>query len=115
MNIVELLELRGLDPKKSTKLVRHTDHGDYLISEMTKAQLEFYQQCQSEQVFSCCDYIVSFLGVERTKAKFIGVYKVKDEERLKRKHLPENYPYPPIVEGTVVISTSWRRFLALRT
>ena len=100
MNIVELLKLRGLDTKKSTKLVRHTDHGDYLISEMTKAQLEFYQQCQSEQVFSYCDYIVSFLGVERTKAKFIGVYKVKDEERLKRKHLPENYPYPQIVEGT---------------
>ena len=100
MNIVELLKLRGLDTEKSTKMIRHTDHGDYLISEMTRAQLEFYQQCQSEQVFSYCDYIVSFLGVERTKAKFIGVYKVKDEERLKRKHLPENYPYPQIVKGT---------------
>ena len=42
---------------------------------------------------------MSFLGLEGTKAKFIGVYKVEDEEPLKRKHLPENYPYPQIVEG----------------
>ena len=100
MNIVELLKLRGLDTKKSTKMVRHTDQDDYPVSEMTRAQLEFYQQRQSKQVFSDCDYVVSFLGIESTKAKFIGVYKVKDEERLKRKHLPENYPYPQIVEGT---------------
>lgn len=100
MNIVELLKIRGLDTKKSTKMVRHTDHGNYRIREMTREQLEFYQQCQSKQVFSGCDYIVSFRGIEGTKAEFIGVYKVKDEERLKRKHLPENYPYPQIVEGT---------------
>ena len=101
MNIVELLKLRGLDTKKTTKtkMIRHTDHGDYLISEMTREQLEFYQQCQSKQVFSCCDYVASFLGIESTKAKFIGVYKVKGEERLRRKHLPEHYPYPKIVEG----------------
>ena len=43
---------------------------------------------------------MSFLGIERTKAKFIGVYKVKDEEPFKREHLPENYPYPQIAEGT---------------
>ena len=99
MNIVELLKLRGLDTEKSTKMIRHTDHGDYPVSEMTKEQLEFYQQCQSKPVFRYCDYVVSFLGFEGTKAKFIGVYKVKDEERLRRKHLPENYPYPKIVEG----------------
>lgn len=79
-------------------MIRHTDHEDYPVSEMTMEQLEFYQQCQSKQVFSSCDYVVSFLGIERTKAKFIGVYKVKDEEPLAGKPLPENYPYPPIVE-----------------
>ena len=100
MNIVEFLKLRGLDTKKSTKMIRHTDHEDYPVSEMTKEQLEFYQQCQSKQVFSGCDYVVSFLGIERTKARFFGVYKVEDEERSKRKHLPDNYPYPQIVEDT---------------
>ena len=36
-----------------------------------------------------------FLRIERTKAKFIGVYKVKNEEPKKRVNtLPENYPYP---------------------
>ena len=98
MNIVELLKLRGLDTEKSTKMIRHTDHEDYPVSDMTKEQLEFYQQCQSKQVFTGCDYVVSFLGIERTKAKFIGVYKVDGEEQLQRKPLPENYPYPPIVE-----------------
>ena len=100
MNIVELLKLRGLDTEKSTKMVRHTDHEGYPVSKMTKEHLEVYQQCQSKQVFSGCDYVVSFLGIERTKAKFIGVYKVKGEEPLKRKHLPESYPYPQIVEDT---------------
>lgn len=99
MNIVELLELRGLDTETSTKMIRHTDQERYPVSEMTMEQLEFYQQCQSKPVFRYCDYVVSFLGIEGTKAKFIGVYRVKDEERLKRKHLPENYPYPKIVEG----------------
>ena len=98
MNIVELLKLRGLDTKKSTKMIRHTDHEDYPVSEMTEEHFEFYQQCQSKQVFSGCDYVVSFLGIERTKAKLIGVYKVEDEEPLKCKPLPENYPYPPVVE-----------------
>ena len=98
MNIVELLKSRGLKTKKSTKMIRHTDHEDYPVSKMTKEQLEFYQQCQSKPVFRCCNYVVSFLGLERMKAKFIGVYKVKDEEPLKRKPLPENYHYPPVVE-----------------
>ena len=65
MNIVELLKLRGLDTKKSTKMIRHTDHEDYPVSEMTKEHIEFYQQCQSKQVFSGCDYVVSFLGIEQ--------------------------------------------------
>lgn len=98
MDIVEFFESRGLKTKKSDKMIRHTDHEDYPVSEMTKEQLEFYQQCQSKQVFSGCDYVMSFLGIERTKAKFIGVYTVKDEEPLTGKPLPENYPYPPIVE-----------------
>ena len=99
MHIVEILKPRGLKTKKSTKMIRYTDQENYPVSEMTKEQLEFYQQCQSKQVFSDSDYVVSFLGIEGTKAKFIGVYKVNDEERLKRKHLPRNYPYPQIVEG----------------
>lgn len=100
MNIVELLKLRGLDTKKSTKMVRHTDHGDYPVNEMAKDHLEVYQQYQSRQVFGGCDYVVSFLGIERTKAKFVGVYKVEDEGSSKREYLPDNYPYPQIVEDT---------------
>ena len=81
-------------------MVRHTDHEGYLVSEMTREHLEIYQQYQSKQVFSGCDYVVSFLGIERTKARFFGVYKVEDEKRSERKHLPDNYPYPQIVEDT---------------
>lgn len=98
MNIVELLKLRGLDTKKSTKMIRHTDHKDYPVSKMTEEHFEFYQQCQGKPVFRRCDYVVSFLGLEGTKAKFIGVYRVEGEELLKRKPPPENYPCPPVVE-----------------
>ena len=100
MNIVELLKLRGLDTKKSTKIARHTDREDYPVTKMIKEHLEVYQQYQSKQVFGGCDYVVSFLGIERTKAKFFGVYKVGAEKRSERKHLPDNYPYPQIVEDT---------------
>ena len=36
MNIVELLKSRGLDTKKSTKMIRHTDHGVIWVSKMTR-------------------------------------------------------------------------------
>ena len=99
MNIVELLKLRGLDTEKSIKMIRHKSK-DYPVHEMyTKGQLEFYQKRQSKPVFSDCNYIVSFLGLERTKAKFIGVYKVNGEEPLTPEHRPKDYPYPEFVEG----------------
>ncbi len=99
MNIVELLKLRGLDTKKSTKMIRHTDHGDYLISEMTKKELEIYQRCQDKGAFKGLDYVVSFRGLERTKAKFIGVYKVTDEKPLTPRFCPKNYRFRKIFEG----------------
>lgn len=61
---------------------------------------EFYQQCQSRPRFRNCDYLVSFLGIEGTKAKFIGVYKVNGEGPKRRELLPKKYPYPRLVEGS---------------
>src|SRR5258705_8919319 len=35
-----------------------------------------YQRGQSKPVFHKCDYIISFLGDEGKRSRFIGVYKV---------------------------------------
>jgi hypothetical protein len=84
----ELLEKRGLNltnPKK-IKLLRHKDgaeadilkwllNGDFSL-------FEKYQRCQSKERFSECEYIISFLALGRSRALFLGVYKVCDKGKL---------------------------------
>ncbi len=75
MNINELLELRGLDLTANVKMVRHMDVRYDVYELYRTGHLETYQSYQGKQIFEC-DYIVSFLGMERSYAKFIGVYAV---------------------------------------
>lgn len=63
---------------KRVKLVRHRDENmDYhrdVLTDRNKA-LE-YQKKQARDVFSDCDYIVSFFALERGRSIFFGVFKV---------------------------------------
>jgi hypothetical protein len=91
MNIKELLELRGLDTSAKIKMARHQD-ARYDVHELyRRGELEAYQSYQSNPVFEC-RYVVSFLGLENSKAKFIGVYKVKGRKASDEVQLPGDPP-----------------------
>jgi len=76
LTLNDLLKMSGLDIDKKTKLVRHQDSGFDTDRLYREGRLEHYQSCQSKNVFGDCDYIVTFLGHDRTQAKFIGIFQV---------------------------------------
>jgi hypothetical protein len=87
ISLSELLEKRGLNltnPKK-IKLLRHKDGAEadilkWLLNE-DFSLFEKYQGCQSEKRYTGCEYVISFIALEKTKSLFLGVYKVCDEGR----------------------------------
>lgn len=93
MDIVELLELRGLDTSKKVKLVRHQDSRYDVYELMTNGQLEIYQACQSRAVLEC-DYMVSFIGLSRSTARLYGVYRVLERSHIADVSLPDDFPIP---------------------
>jgi hypothetical protein len=77
MDILELLRLRGLDDKnKRIKLVRHQDPRCDVQDLYLNGFLEEYQSYQAHHIFSNCDQIVTFLGLKKSMARFVGVYQV---------------------------------------
>jgi hypothetical protein len=93
VNIKELLQLRGLDTKTKIKLVRHQD-SKYNVHKLYKdGYFDVYQSFQWNPIFEC-EYIVSFLGLERSKAKFVGVYKVVDRKASAVVEMAKDFPYP---------------------
>ncbi len=65
-----------LDGKK-IKLVRHKDsRAEYRHVMKDREALLQYQREQAKDVFKGCDYIISFIGLERKRSVFIGVFKI---------------------------------------
>lgn len=59
------------------KIVRHKDNRqEYRHISKDRAALLEYQKEQGSDIFGECDYIVSFIGTERRKSVFIGVFRV---------------------------------------
>ena len=54
--------------------------------------LDTYQSYQGSAIFEC-DYIVTFLGLEHSRAKLIGVYEVNGQIDPRRVKLPKSFPY----------------------
>lgn len=97
LDIKELLALRNLDINKKIKLVRHLDTRRIDLHHLHQEELlNLYQCYQSNPVFDKCEYVVSFLGIENSKAKLIGVYKVNERKLAVEKPLPSNFKYPEI-------------------
>lgn len=93
MNIIELLRLRGLPENVRVKLVRHQDKR-YDVQELYRTgQLDTYQGYQAKPIFEC-DYIVSFIGLEGSLARFIGVYRVLGRRSAREVPVPPDFLYP---------------------
>ncbi len=88
LTINELLFSRGLSKDEKIKLVRHADkrfplHNDY------KFEIDKFLSYQCEQgrpVFHNCKFIISFLGEEGKKSRFIGVFKINGVKQLQNKN-----------------------------
>jgi hypothetical protein len=100
MNIVELLEIKGLDTSKRIKLVRHQDQRYDVKEFQRKGQLDIYQSYQGYEIFNC-DIIVSFLGLEGTKALFYGVFKVGKVSPPGVVPTPKGFPFPEWYQDNV--------------
>ncbi|MDZ7720618.1 MAG: hypothetical protein U5K72_17510 [Balneolaceae bacterium] len=88
ITIQELLFNRQLDRKSKIKLVRHKDSRQDLYNLYKTNREEFlaYQNSQSKDVFNDVDFIVSFIGEEGLQSRFIGVYRIKDRQKLAEDH-----------------------------
>ncbi|MDH5479588.1 MAG: GIY-YIG nuclease family protein [Nitrosomonas sp.] len=63
--------------KNKVKYVRHKDRREeYRELIKDRSELLKYQTKQKNDVFKECDYIASFVGIEQSKAVFIGMFKV---------------------------------------
>ena len=97
ISIQELLNSHGLDSKAKVKLVRHKDarkevfdlygyENVYDLYRRDKNAFLKYQSAQSKPEFRDVDYIVSFIGEDNNRARFIGVYKVIAEKPMDDEH-----------------------------
>ena len=94
LDLLDLLRIKGFKPAKKTKLVRHQSSQYDLHKLLVHDHLEVYQRVQGKPVFSNCEQIVSFLGMEHTKGLFVGVYDVKGCTSAQGFSWPKDYLYP---------------------
>lgn len=104
MNLSELVSMRGFDISKKIKLVRHQDTNYDTQCLYKIGMLDFYQSVQSNDVFGNCEYILSFLGYERTKAIYIGAYEVVGKSMFDKQvgQVPKEYPYMEILNQPLI-------------
>lgn len=94
MNLKDILLMKNFDLSKKVKLVRHKDNRFDVNKLVLYNQLEIYQSYQSKPIFDKCDYIISFIGIENTKAKFYGIFSVTSKGEPGKNHpLPKEFIY----------------------
>lgn len=93
MDLIEILQLRKFDLSKKIKLVRHTTENGYDVNLIYKAgQLMDYQAVQSKDFFKDCEYIISFIATESTKAVFVGAYEIINKTTVKQRRKIKKLP-----------------------
>jgi hypothetical protein len=98
MNLNELVKMRGFDIKKRIKLVRHKEKGFDVNSLYKQGMIDIYQSIQSKDVFRDCDVILSFIGIEESKAVYIGAYEIGTKLNFSKENIPEYFPYKDMFE-----------------
>ncbi|MBS4022536.1 MAG: GIY-YIG nuclease family protein [Dethiobacter sp.] len=95
MNLTEILKIRGFDSCSTTKLLRHKDNKTHDLKMLYESgMIQTYQSVQSKDIFRDCDYVMSFLGTEASKAKFIGLYRITGITKVANFQVPRDFPYP---------------------
>ncbi|GAB3879670.1 hypothetical protein GCM10028824_43490 [Hymenobacter segetis] len=86
LTLQELLHHRRLPRHSRVKLVRHRDTTGgvdvYALYRDEPEKFLAYQRRQKKEVFKNCEYLVSFLGEDGRRARFVGVYAVGPVEAM---------------------------------
>lgn len=93
LGILDLLGLSKIPLKGKVKLVRHLDKRYDVHDLFRRGWLESYQAFQSKPVFHNADTLVSFVGLEASRARLLGVFRVEGHQPGRRGHLPAGCPY----------------------
>ncbi|MBY0513945.1 MAG: GIY-YIG nuclease family protein [Gemmataceae bacterium] len=93
IRILDFLTPRGLDPAAKVKLVRHQDKRFDMVKLERDGLVEVYQSYQLRPVFEC-DFMVSFIGLENSRARFFGVYRVVERLNAVDRPLPAGFAFP---------------------
>lgn len=93
LGILDLLTLRGFDPKCKAKLVRHQDKRFDIRDLVRNGWIEEYQSLQARSIFGKCDFIVTFMGDGGTRAEMLGVYRVINERVSTPDDVSEDSPF----------------------
>ena len=98
--LIEVLKMRGLDVDNGKiKIVRH-QHPPWDLSELIRrGQFDIYQWVQSKSIYHKCEFVVSFLGIEKTKAKLIGVYRILGFNHINNHKWPDEFIFQDIPTG----------------
>ena len=82
ITLQEILNLKtDLFSTSRVKIVRHKDNrAEYRELIKDEQELLDYQKEQSKNIFSNCEYIISFIGKERKKSILFGVFRVNGVE-----------------------------------
>lgn len=120
ITIQELLFNRGLDKNAKIKLVRHKDQRQDLYNLYRTEYDEFlkYQNSQSKDVFRNVDYIVSFIGEDGNRSRFIGVFKITDRKTINENHfeyqMVRENGFEDLTERVIIVwktAISWHQWI----
>ncbi|MCH7698274.1 MAG: GIY-YIG nuclease family protein [Chloroflexi bacterium] len=92
IDILEVLRLRGFDSERPFKLVRHQASDYDILDLQRRGWLEAYQAYQSKPVFDGLERIVAFVALAGTRARFEGVYQVRERRPGHEGNLPTGCP-----------------------
>lgn len=93
LGILDLLQLRGFDLGCRTKFLRHQDKRYDVLDLLRQDWLDAYQSIQSRPILDGFDYVVSFVGLRGTRARFVGVYKVLGRRPADQAVIPYGSPF----------------------
>jgi hypothetical protein len=122
LTINELLYSRGLPKNAKVKFVRHADNREPVVDNY-KFDVEkflYWQGEQSKPIFHECEFLISFLGMDGKRSRFIGVFKVegfilKENNRFQY-NLTEVQGFEDIKDRVIVdwvsLPRSWHQWTA---
>ena len=93
LGLLEVLGLRSPypDPKR-TKLVRHKDPRWDMHRLRRAGTFDVYQSFQRRPIFDGCDHLISFIGEDGTRSRFVGIYRVGERTPSDTADLPAGCP-----------------------